>query len=142
MAKVVLPRVHAMILCDDIERVPDEENAFNLLGVRTEIQAASFPHVHPQLCAYLQVTGHAGTVSGVVTAVNARTDEELFRAPTPQILLRDPLTVVPVFVRIQDCEFPEAGIYYIQVYLDQKLVCERLLCLTETRRTTDGQQTT
>jgi hypothetical protein len=91
MAKVVLPRVHTMILCDEIERVLHEENVFNLLAVRAGIQAASFPYVHPQLYAYLQLTGHAGTVSGVVTAVNARTDEELFRVPTPEIQLQNPL---------------------------------------------------
>jgi hypothetical protein len=112
MAKVVLPRVHAMILCDDVEDSPAEDGVYNLFGVRTEIQAAAFPHVHPQLYAYLQVSGHEGTVSGVIVVVNARTDEELFHQATPQVALRDPLSVVSVAVQFADCVFPEPGLYY------------------------------
>jgi hypothetical protein len=36
-----------LILCDDVEPAAGEEAVFDLLGVRTEIRAASFPHVHP-----------------------------------------------------------------------------------------------
>jgi hypothetical protein len=42
-AKAVLPRVHAMVVCDEIES-GDEEDVYNLIGVRTSIQATSFPY--------------------------------------------------------------------------------------------------
>jgi len=32
--KLVLPRVHVMVLCDRVQDVTDEEDVFNLLGVR------------------------------------------------------------------------------------------------------------
>ena len=52
MAKLVLPRVHVMVLCDEIEATPTEEDVFDLKGVRTSIAAPAFAHVHPQLCVY------------------------------------------------------------------------------------------
>jgi uncharacterized protein DUF6941 len=142
MAKVVLPRVHVMVLCNDIVPVPGEGNVYNLLGVRTEIQAQAFPYIHPRLCVYLQVTGHEGTVSGVVVAVNARTDEELFHGPLPPITLQGPLFVVSTHVRVRDCEFPEPGLYYFQVYFEQKLLGERPLRLTEGGGVGNGQERT
>jgi len=140
MAEAVLPRVHTLLLCDHLEPAPGEEGVYNLFGVRTKIEASTFPHVHPQLYVYLQVTGHAGQFSGSVVGVSARTDEALFQKATPPLTLVDPLTFVPVVVPIQDCEFPESGIYYFQVFFGQKLVYERPLHLIESRETTDGQQ--
>ena len=35
MAKLVLPRVHVMVLCDGIEASQTEEDVFDLRGVRT-----------------------------------------------------------------------------------------------------------
>lgn len=142
MAKVVLPRVHVMLVCDEVEPVPEEQEVFNLFGVRKHIEAPSFPHVHPRLMVYLQMTGHAGTVTGVVVIVNARTDEEVIRAQTPAVVLRDPLSIVPVYVLIEDCEFPEPGVYYFQVYFGQKLISERLFYLTEGQGATNGRQGT
>ncbi len=140
MAKVVLPRVHVMLLCDEIVPVADEEGVYNLLGARTHIVAPAFPYVHPQLIVYLQVTGHEGTVSGVMEVVHARTDESLFQQLTPTIPLHGPLEVVPVWVVMEDCEFPEAGIYYCQIYFDGKLLCERLLNLIEGQASNGRQQ--
>ncbi len=53
MAKSVLPRVQVMVLCDEIEPSADEEEVFDLHGVRTFSSAPSFPSLHPQLCVYL-----------------------------------------------------------------------------------------
>jgi hypothetical protein len=142
MAKVVLPRVHVLVLCDEIEPVSAEGNVYNLLGVRTEIRAETYPHVHPRLDVYMQVTGHEGTVSGEFVIIHAQTEEEVFRGPTPPLSLQGPLRAVSVFAEIDGCEFPEPGIYYFQVFFGQKLLCEGLFSLTEGQVTTNGRQRT
>ena len=55
-AMTVSPRVHVLVVCDNIEAT-DEANVYNLLGVRTSIQANRFPHtrIPVGLC---QATGH------------------------------------------------------------------------------------
>ncbi len=123
--QLVLPRVHALIVCDEVEQSPDDERVFNLIGVRTAIRAPSYPYTHPGLSVYLQLSGHEGTASGNVVVVNARTDEEVFYQPTPDYAFLGPLVVLQAGVRFESCTFPEPGLYYVQVYFGQKLVHER-----------------
>ncbi len=129
--KLVLPRVHAIVLCDRIEDVSDEEDVFNLRGVRTRLVADAFPYTHPRLYVYLQLTGHLGSASGAVVVVHARTDQELARQVLPPIQFRGPLVLLPVYLRIRNCTFPEAGIYFIQTLFDDKLLGERFFELIE-----------
>src|SRR5439155_5235130 len=116
----VFARVHVLILCDEIEELPGGEDVFDLSGIRTQVRAASFPYVHPQLCIYLQITGHQGTASGRVVLVNEATEEIIIHVPIEEFELFGPLEVVPVWLRIRDCEFPEPGVYWFQVFLNQK----------------------
>jgi hypothetical protein len=127
--KLVLPRVHVMVLCDDFEPSADEEWVFHLYGVRSRIEVDAFPYSHPQVCVYLQVTGHQGRTNCEVRLINPETDEEILAAPAQLIELMDPLEVVPVIFLLEDCEFPAPGLYYAQAYCDQKLVCERSLLI-------------
>ncbi len=138
MAKLVLPRVHVMVLCDLVEEHPDEEGVFNLLGARARLSAANFPYSPGQLCAYLQVTGHTGTVDLELAVVQASTDEEAVRIPPFAVQCFGPLVTVPLAVTIPDCWFPEAGIYYLQAYSGQKLLGERLVELIQTWENPNG----
>jgi hypothetical protein len=129
--KLILPRVHAMVICDSIQRIPDVEPVHNLVGVRTRILAEEFPYTHPLLCVYLQVTGHPGTASGDVTLEHARTGLALAKQSLPNVPFEGPLVILPLSVRFRRCTFPEAGIYFIQVHFEGKLLGERSLELLE-----------
>jgi hypothetical protein len=130
MAKrLVLPRVHAMMLCDDLEPSADEEWVFHLYGVRSRIEVDAFPYSRPQLCVYVQLTGHAGTTNCRVIVVRPETEQQIYSAPLQVVECIGPLDVVPVFFVLEDCEFDAPGVYYVQVFCDQKLVCERPLLL-------------
>ena len=124
--KLVLPRVHVMVPCDDIEPHPGGD-AYNLLGVRTWIQADAFPYTHPLLAVYLQLTGHVGITQCQITIVDADTDEAVFVGQTQDIELQGPLIVAPVTFWVEDCRFSGPGSYYAQARCDGKLVCERPL---------------
>jgi hypothetical protein len=121
----VFARVHAPVLCDEVEELPGEEVLFNLNGVCTQVQALSFPYVLPQLCVYLQVTGHEGEASGHQVLVQETTEEEILRLPIEGFHLAGPLEIVPVWLWVKDCEFPEPGVSWFQVFLNEKLVAER-----------------
>jgi hypothetical protein len=139
MAKLVLPRVHVMVLCDAVEPSPGEEDVFDLRGVRTFLRADAFPYVHPQICIYLQVSGHEGTTSGHVTFSHAATDEQLLFQPIEELQFEGPLVLRQVPVQIVDCAFPEAGLYYVQVFFGSKLVAERPLWLLASGGFPNGQ---
>jgi hypothetical protein len=135
----VFARVHVMVLCDDVEERPGEEAVFDLRGVRAHVQARSFPYTHPQLWVYLQVTGHHGTASGRVLLLQEATEEELAHRPIDEFQLLGPLTVIHLQVEITDCEFPAPGVYWFQVFLNEKLVAERRFLVSLTPGDTNGQ---
>ena len=137
----VFARVHVLALCDAIEEHPDEKGVFDLRGVRTSVRARSFPYTHPQLYLYLQLTGHEGTVSGRVVAVSEATDEEVVYQPIDAIQLRGPLAIIHSYVQLLDCEFPAPGVYWFQVYLNEKLLAERRFLVSEAAGDTNGQPT-
>jgi hypothetical protein len=137
----VFARVHVLVLCDAIAEHPDEQGVFDLRGVRTQLRARSFPHTHPQLYVYLQLTGHEGTVSGHVAARSEATEEEVVYRPIDALQLVGPLTVVHVWLRIRNCIFPGPGVYWFQVVLNEKLVAERRFVVSEIPGGTNGQPT-
>jgi hypothetical protein len=132
-------RVHVLVLCDDVEELPAGEDLFNLGRVRTQVRAASFPYVHPQLCIYLQVSGHGGMASGEVVVVNEATEEDIVHVPIAEFPLSGPLEAIPVWLRIRDCEFPEPGVYWFQVFLNEKLVAERRFHVVASPGDSNGQ---
>jgi hypothetical protein len=134
----VFARVHVLVLCDEVERLAGTEVVYDLHHVRTGIRAGSFPYTHSQLCVYLQLSGHEGTATGRVVAVRDATDEEIAFAPIDQVQLWGPLTVVPYWLRMQDCVFPAPGLYWFQVLLNQKLVAERRFHVAQISGQTHG----
>jgi hypothetical protein len=139
MAKLVLPRIHVMVLCNEVEPSPHEEGVFDLRGVRTFLRADGFPYVHSQMCVFLQVSGHEGRASGRVAVSHAGTDEEIFSQPLDEIQFTGPLTLEPAYLRMADCAFPEAGLYYVQVFFGPKIVGERPLWLLASSGLPNGQ---
>ena len=142
MAKVVLPRVHVMVLCDEIEPSSVEEDVFDLRGVRTHIVAPSFPYTHPQLCVYLQMTGHEGVASGRAAVTFNEAEEALAKTEDYPISFQGPLAFMHVAWNIYDCVFPEPGVYYVQVFFDDKLIHERALFLYQTEASNSNGQAT
>jgi hypothetical protein len=128
MAKLVLPRVHVLVVCDEIEPSAGQEDVFDLRGVRTMIPADGFPHTHPQLCVFMQVTGHQGAARWRVKILDAG-DDPVFASAEEPAAFHGPLNFIPLYHRIQNCEFPSAGIYYVPVFFDGKLLGERALIL-------------
>jgi hypothetical protein len=135
----VFARVHVLVLCDEVEERPGEKAVFDLGGVRTHVSAPSFPYTHPQLFVYLQVTGHQGRASGHVVVWREATEEEIFHRPIDEFALLGPLTVSHLQVEIMDCEFPAPGVYWFQVFLNEKLVAERRFLASEIPGDTNGQ---
>jgi hypothetical protein len=129
MSTLVLPRVQAMVLCDEIEESDHEDAIFHLTGVRSAINAAAFPAVHPQLCVFVQMSGHRGSATFYLEIDRVETDDVIFDTQPQMIEFEDPAMVVPDYFRLHNCVFPAAGLYYVQIYSAGKLIGERPLHL-------------
>jgi hypothetical protein len=130
MAKLVLPRVHAMILCDDAEQSDQEAGVFQLTGVRTVIEA-SFPAVVSRFCVFLHMSGHPGVASCHVQIDHAEVGQVIYETETQTVAFDDPTFIVPMVFHMPDCVFPAPGLYYVQVYHESKLIGERVLQLRQ-----------
>jgi hypothetical protein len=73
--------------------------------------------------------------------VQAGAEGELLSTPERQVQFYGPLHVVAVVWRIRSCSFPLPGLYYAQVYFEEKLANERLLVLSEEAVPSDGEET-
>jgi hypothetical protein len=131
MPKLVLPRVQAMVVCDRAKESESELDVFRLLGVRSSIQAASFPAFHPRLCAFAQISGHQGEAYCHVEVIRIDTDEEIAHTSPKKLTFRGPTFIVPAVFRMRNCVFPAPGLYYVQVYNERKLITERPLRLLQ-----------
>jgi hypothetical protein len=129
MAKLVLPRVQAMVVCDAIEESATESGTYVLDGVRSVIRAPYFPYRRPRLCVFLHMSGHAGQASCQVTITRAETDEEVYRSSPRAVSFEGPLAASPVVFDLRRCGFPAPGVYYVQIYHEEKLIGERPLHL-------------
>ena len=112
------PVVRQMILCNKVVPNADNPLSHDTLGlIHTVIgnPPGTFPVMLPRLCVYLQLTGGRGAGITQIVAVEADTCDPVFASePHPVDFPADPLVVFPVVFRISACEFPRAGLYWIE----------------------------
>ena len=107
----IAPVVRHLILCDDVSTSP--AGKFTLHGLVSAIRSSRtppYPHRHPLLCVFMQLTNGRGQgqlkveirelASGVVVA---------YISPRVATLPTNPLAVYGGAIRLQDIPFPNPG---------------------------------
>ena len=138
---ILAPRVHLMALCDEIEE-RDEAETYNLLGVRVHLAVDTFPYLCMHLSAFLQVSGQEGVPAAVaiqIVQTGGDDDAIVFSSPPKELTLRGPLSLLALAFDLEDCSFPEAGLYYVQAFAGDKLIYERPLILFERTVSRNGE---
>lgn len=131
MAPLVLPRVQAMLICDDVTGSAQEKGVYYLNGVRHTISFAAFPATRQYLCVFLHLSGHRGEATCKASIYQALTDAKVFESNPKVIKFDEPTIVVPFLLRLRNCVFPAPGVYYVEVVADGKVIGERRLELTQ-----------
>jgi hypothetical protein len=113
------PRVRTIVICDDVFASPIEDSVFTLEGVRFGLTASSFPW-HKRLNLFLLLSSaRKGKYSGKVLVMNERTDKAIryvkFVAAFPQ-----DNDLLPLYVDLGDCVFPQAGQYNFEIYFSAR----------------------
>src|SRR4051812_12051811 len=106
MAKLVLPRVQAMVVCDRVEESGEEYGIYHLHAVRSTLEAPAFPYTCPRLCAFLQMSGHPGEAICRVQILHAATDEVIYGTRPRTVIFTGPTHVAPMIFRLRNCSFP------------------------------------
>jgi hypothetical protein len=111
----VTPRVRTIVICDDISASLTENGVFTLEGVRLHLEAASFPYPGSLSLYLLLSSPRRGKYAGKILVVNARTDRPIryvkFRAR-----FQEDNELLPLYLDVGECMFPEAGLYSFEVY--------------------------
>ncbi len=126
MARWLHPVVKNMVLCEDVLPGPPGTGNVHLMNVFANIRPrSSFPYRHSQLCVFLQLTDAAGEGLGHVVARLADSGRVVFYSEDFLIQFRDRLQTKWTVFRLQDCPFPEPGLYLIEFYYHEQWVADQ-----------------
>jgi hypothetical protein len=115
----VTPRVRTIVICDDVAASLTEEGVFTLEGVRQHLEAASFPWRAALNVFLLLSTPRKGKYAGKILIVNERNDRPI-RYVKFVATFQEDNELLPLFVAMGDCVFPEAGPYSFAVYFSAR----------------------
>jgi hypothetical protein len=127
------PDVLYLILCDAAQADPQNYNRLNVLGLMTSIRSTAqppFPVVRPQfLAAVIWIGGHGAGVLQL-RIVADRSGHTIFRTRPRQVrFVGDPAAVGGITFRIQNCSFPAAGLYWVEVLFAGGVIARQRLFL-------------
>lgn len=113
------PRVRTIVICDDVSESLTEDGVFTLEGVRQRLEAASFPW-RAALSLYLLLSSpRKGAYSGKIIVVNQQTDRAI-RYMKFLARFEENNELLPLYVDIGNCVFPEAGQFSFEIYFSTR----------------------
>ena len=111
----ITPRVRTIVICDGVSASLTEQGVFTLEGVRQRLQAPFFPWPAELSVFLLLSSARKGQYAGKILVVNERT-ERLVRYVKFTVAFHEANELLPMYVEISDCMFPEAGPYSFAIY--------------------------
>jgi len=118
--------IHNLLLCDAAHR-DAQSGKWTLLGIFNSINSKGFPTAHPQLVAYIALSGIKGKEKFQIRVIpTGRADEAVFRADA-ELGVDNPDAVVDIGVPIRNLVFNRPGEYLFQVLSGERVVGERAL---------------
>jgi len=115
----VTPRVRTIVICDDVSPSLAETGVFTLEGVRLNLDASTFPY-RAALNLYLLLSSpRKGRYSGKILVVNERNNKPI-RYVKFLATFDEDNELLPLYVEIGNCVFPEPGQYGFEVYFSAR----------------------
>jgi hypothetical protein len=118
-AAAVTPRVRTIVICDNVSASLTEHGVFTLEGVRLHLEAASFPSRATLSLFLLLSSPRKGRYAGKILVVNERSDRPI-RYVKFFATFQEDNKLLPLFVEVGACVFPEAGLYSFEVYFSAR----------------------
>ncbi len=129
----VPPVVRYVIVCKDVvvDSVnPQRITIVELISSIKSLDYPPFPLTRRELCVFVQLTECRGAGGVRVEIVLADTGQPVARTKTRSITFSGyPLEILGFVFRIQDCTFPDAGLYLVQFWYNDSMIAEHPLLL-------------
>ena len=122
MSAATVPRVRAMVICDEAVSSEIEAEVHTLENVRLRIEVDSLPHSR-SLCVYLVFSHYReGTFSGEIHLVRESTNR-MTRFKKFTVEFTPGTDRIATYVEMGECRFPASGDYTFKVwFLDENSV--------------------
>lgn len=112
----VTPRVRTIVICDAVSASRTEDRVYTLKRVRQQLEAASFPWRAALRVFLLLSSSRKGRYSGRVLIINER-NERAIRYVKFVAKFEQDNELLPMYVDMGECVFPEAGQYNFAIHL-------------------------
>jgi hypothetical protein len=124
MAGALKPILKGVYVCDDVigNPVGGKPIVVNLWDTVWVPSTEPFPFQLGKLCAFAWLRGGRGRVTFRVDIVSARTGEVVGRTPHRELDLANPNRSFYVKFLIPDFPFPEAGVYFVELFCDNEFL--------------------
>jgi hypothetical protein len=126
----VNPFGKVVYLCDDVlrDRASGKLHFFGLFEDVVPPSHVGYPFRLGRMCVVAQLAGGVGQVPFHVEVVEGAT-QRLLRKAGPFALTFGGPQVVTALVRIRNCVFPSAGVYFVELYVGGQFLDDRSLRL-------------
>jgi hypothetical protein len=110
----IQPVVRYMVPCEEMEIAGKSINLQRLVLNLISREEPPYPILYPELCLFVVLTEVRGRGSFAVRIVRADSDQVVFSTKEySQSFGADPLIAHGLPFRLRDCEFPQAGLYWM-----------------------------
>ena len=124
----------ALVVCDQI-MTEVISGKHTLVGVSNNLFATRFPCHHPALCVFALLSNGQGRMKVVLRCVHAESGHEVVRLDEIATF-QDPNQVIELKFVMRNLQFPEAGIYSVELTCDSEHVIESRLTIRGAKKST------
>ena len=108
-----------MVVCDDVTASLSQDRLYTLQGVRLHREAATFPDRAALSLFLLLSSPRRGNYAGKILVVNERNNRPIRYVKLHAAFPEDD-ALLPLYVAVGHCIFPEPGLYNFEVYFSAR----------------------
>ena len=122
-AGVILPVAKALYLCDG--HLGFASRKTDLMGIFDSIRPqCGYPHIHPSFVVFARMAQGLGTIPFRVDIRHAASGQFVAGTLVHQLVFPDRDTIVNTVVTLKGVSFPQPGIYFVELLLDNQWVAD------------------
>ncbi len=123
----IVPVAKGLYLCDYV--IDYENGKVDLYGLFNAIRSSNHPHMQGRFCVFAQLINGLGRVPFFIDIRDATRDQLIYTTQINHLSFPDRNTVVQLALSIEQCLFPQSGMYFVELYCDNTWVCDTSLLL-------------
>ncbi len=127
MAAGVLPVLKGIYLCE--YHVGYENGKVDLYNIFNALHPENYPYTHEQFTVFAQLVNGLGETPFYFDIRRTDTEQLVHTTNVNHLRFHNRQLTVQLAMRIEECTFPEPGVYSIELFCDNQLVSDTTILL-------------